>query len=55
MDEKGNRMAWAGSESGGEVKMYISLTFSKWSPPASDREKWKELGKAFILQWTSNG
>ncbi len=26
-----------------------------WSSLTSDKERWKMLGKAFVLQWTSNG
>ncbi len=26
-----------------------------WSSLTSDRERWRMLGKAFVLQWTSNG
>ncbi len=26
-----------------------------WSSLPSDRERWRMLGKAFVLQWTSNG
>ncbi len=26
-----------------------------WSSLTSDRERWRILGKAFVLQWTSNG
>ncbi len=27
----------------------------RWSSLTSDRERWKGLVKAFVLQWTSNG
>ncbi len=26
-----------------------------WSTLTSDRERWKRLGKVFVLQWTTNG
>ncbi len=28
---------------------------TSWSLLISDRERWRMLGKAFLLQWTSNG
>ncbi len=27
----------------------------RWSSQTSDRERWRMLGKAFVLKWTSNG
>ncbi len=31
------------------------VTGPTWSSLTSDRERWRMLGKAFVLQWTSNG
>ncbi len=33
----------------------VAFAGVRWSSPTSDREKWKGLGKAFVLQWTGNG
>ncbi len=33
----------------------VTFTGVGWSTLTSDRERWKGLGKAFVLQWTSNG
>ncbi len=32
-----------------------AFTGPRWSSLTSDRERWRMLGKAFVLQWTSNG
>ncbi len=33
----------------------VAFAGIRWSSLTSDRERWKGLGKAFVLQWTSNG
>ncbi len=33
----------------------VAFAVVGWSTLTSDREKWKGLGKAFVLQWSSNG
>ncbi len=32
----------------------VAFAGVRWSSLTSDRERWKGLGKAFVLQWTSN-
>ncbi len=32
-----------------------AFTGPSWTSLTSDRERWRMLGKAFVLQWTSNG
>ncbi len=32
-----------------------AFTEPSWSSLTSERERWRMLGKAFVLQWTSNG
>ncbi len=32
-----------------------AFTGTRWSSLTSGRERWRMLGKAFVLQWTSNG
>ncbi len=33
----------------------VSFAGVRWNSLTSDRERWKGLGTAFVLQWTSNG
>ncbi len=33
----------------------VAFAGVKWSSLTSERERWKGLGKSFVLQWTSNG
>ncbi len=33
----------------------ITFAGAEWSTLTSGRERWKRLGKAFVLQWTTNG
>ncbi len=36
----------------GEIRAFAGTS---WSSLTSDRERWRMLGKALVLQWTSNG